>query len=161
MKVYVITHLWDNGESYEDYRESQCNMLYSTLDAAKSVYWSNVSKDYEGKFILREWELDTQYQTILEESKYIQCTPETYYDDYDNDYQDDESDYDYGRYQPDPSASIEEYWQWCDQLDDYEDIDPDEYECEYEWLTHKGENLADLQQLEIDELNKTLKELMC
>lgn len=160
MKVYCVTHLYDNGESYEDRCDYEVNMLYETLDAAKEIYWSSVFREYEGEYILYEWELDTQNRVILEKSPYVTCKPSYLYDECDEYDGDDCMDYQYDN--PDPSYSIKEYWRWDDELTAYALSEYDEYDEDdiNEWLTHKGENLADLTALEEEKESKLLSELL-
>ena len=150
MKVYYITHYYDNGESYEDYREYEDTQLYSDINNANSIYWAKVVSDYNGKYIFGEWEIDSQNKTILEESVYIKCKS-CYEDvDYEN--------VDYEDYYPDYNDS--EMYIDCFSSEKYiTEEEENEISEEEEWLTHKGENYKLFQEIEINHLLKLLKEL--
>jgi len=81
MKIYVVSHYYDNGESYEDYRDYEDHEYYSTLEKASSAFWSYVTSDYAGRYELARKTLDTQESELLEESAWIECKP-YYSDDY-------------------------------------------------------------------------------
>jgi len=92
MIIYIVSHYYDNGESYEDYREYQDYEYYSTFEKASKVFWTYVTSDYEGKYVLKSVVLDTQETTILEESVYLTCHSQ-WWDLYNQENL--ESDYDY------------------------------------------------------------------
>lgn len=124
MKIYIVSHYYDNGESYEDFRDFEDFLYYSTLEQAIRVYWENTCGDYEGKYSLREITLDTQESKLLDESEWVKCNSmiDDYYDSlYEDDYPRDE------------------YWEECEEARHEEEI-------VNSWLTHKGElyyNLLD------------------
>lgn len=162
MKIYIVKHQYDNGESYEDYREYSDYNYYSTLKKASTFFWNKVADEYEGKYQLIEWELDTQDQRVLEESPWITCTPCYWVPD---EYCDCETEQDFT---PDPMASIEEYWRWEDPCDEWIDY---EWEIEQEYLTSENTNFKEWKECEreiqerksqalFEELNKLLSELI-
>jgi hypothetical protein len=124
MKIYVVSHYYDNGESYEDFRDFEDFLYYSTLEIATRVFWENTCGDYEGKYSLREITLDTQESKLLDESEWVKCNSmiDDYYESlYEDDYPRDE------------------YWEECEEARQEEEI-------VNSWLTHKGElyyNLSD------------------
>lgn len=73
MIIYIVSHYYDNGESYEDYRDFEDHSYYSTFELANTLYWDKVTSDYEGKYVLKSVVLDTQETNILEESVYLTC----------------------------------------------------------------------------------------
>ena len=38
MKIYIVSHYWDNGESYEDYRDYEDLFHFSTLKKATTFF---------------------------------------------------------------------------------------------------------------------------
>lgn len=168
MKVYMLSHYYDNGESYEDYREYENHELYSTYQKAKDRFWASVVGDYEGKYVLTEWELDTQKKNQLEESPWIKCTS-CYDEEWQGDYEPDYEDCDYS---PDPTDSYKEYWRWEDSLPDWgDDISEEEDKAWYEYVTTPGTNCQEWEECEkeikerknailLDELNSMLVELL-
>ena len=169
MKIYVVSHYYDNGESYEDYREYENHELYSTYQKAKDKFWASVVGDYEGKYVLTEWELDTQEKRQLEESAWIKCKP--WYDDEwqgDPDYDDYNCEYT----GPDPHDSIEEYWIWEDECGYRPDEISDEEDAAwFKYVTTPGTNYQEWKECEeeikkrksdilLDELNGLLVDLL-
>ena len=165
MKIYVVSHYYDNGESYEDYREYEEHELYSTYQLGLRTFYDYVESDYEGKLTLTEWELDTQEKKTLEESAWIKCT--SWYDRQSCCYEPDPEEYEY-----DP-------WERCaDSVNynveyecaEFESI-KDEIKAEKEWLTHEGTNYQEWKeceeeieerknQIELESLNEMLDELL-
>lgn len=90
MKVYAIIRNWDNGLSYEDYREYTAIDLYSNLNEAIDIYKTKTSNKYEGSVTLIEWEINTNNKKTLKESPYIDCTPSDPYEE------EDEKNFSYG-----------------------------------------------------------------
>ena len=125
MKIYCVKHHYDNGEYGEDYRADTDLFLFSTIKKATNYYYSYVAEDFEGKYELVEWELDTQDQKVLEETPYVPCTP---YDPYEDDLYDEEPDMDYDNYQLVPEDSIQSYWKWCDEW--HGEIIPENPQCD-------------------------------
>lgn len=147
MKIYTVNHYYDNGESYEDYKEYEDILYYSTLDKAWSIFWEKVTSDYEGIIKLKELTLDTQEVITLEESVWIDCKSSCdypseldYIGNYDDYYYDD---FDYNR--------------------DYDDDLWETYEEEIctidEWLTHEGENYKIFEEINAIRLANLLKDL--
>lgn len=155
MKVYAVKHEYDNGLSYEDYREYESVSLFSSYKQASEIFWDNATSDYQGKYTLLEWELDSQNKTVLEETPYIACMPEYYNEEeYADDYIDYDSDEGY-YYNSESWELIYDYCKAIAQDDSQKDID--------DWLTHKGENYEIFHQIEqdrIDKLLQTLNELL-
>lgn len=150
MKIYVITHFYNNGESYEDYREYTDYFMFSTEAKAYAFYCDKILSDYEGRYSIYERELDTQEQTLLEQSPWVECVPS---------YIQEPSPEDYPDYEPDP---WEQYADSTDYVDDYtiaehESIQ-DELKAEKEWLTTKREQGEILDEIEEDRLNDELAE---
>lgn len=81
MKIYTVTHYYNNGESYEDYREYVDVWYYSALEYAQIIFSEFVAKGYGGQFVLKEVTLDSQEVNILEKSEYVRCisASEEYY----------------------------------------------------------------------------------
>ena len=168
MKIYVVSHYYDNGESYEDYREYENHELYSTYQKAKDKFWASVVGDYEGKYVLTEWELDTQEREILEESAWITCKP-YYNDEWQGDYEPDYEDYDCS---PDPIDSYKEYWRWEDSLPDLDDgISEEEDKAWFKYVTTPGTNYREWEEvnedikkrkqaMQFESLNEMLEELL-
>jgi len=150
MKIYVVTHFYDNGESYEDYREYTDYFMFSTEAKAYAFYCDMILSDYEGRYSIYERELDTQEQILLEQSPWVECVPS---------YAQELSPEDYPDYEPDP---WEQYADSTDYVDDctmaeYESIQ-DELKAEKEWLTTKREQGKILDEIEEDRLNDELAE---
>ena len=150
MKIYVVTHFYDNGESYEDYREYTDYFMFSTEEKAYAFYCDMILSDYEGRYSMYEKELDTQKQTLLEVSPWVKCSSMYQYEPYEPCFED---------YEPDP---WEQYADAVDYVDDYtmaeyESIQ-DELKAEDEWLTTKREQGEILDEIEEDRLNDELEE---
>lgn len=169
MKIYVVTHFYDNGESYEDYREYEDHYYYSTFELASALFWEKAASDYEGQYVLSSVELDTQETECLEKTPYLPCSsqwdkyyaqvnPEPDYEDYD--------------YTPDPTESYIEYWRWedlcCPTIE--EDIPEEEDKAWLEYMTTPGTNYQEWEECErelkerrnailLDELNTLLEDL--
>lgn len=154
MKIYIVTHFYDNGESYEDYREYTDYFMFSTEDKAYAFYCEKILLDYEGRYSMYEKELDTQKQTLLEVSPWVECSSMYQYEPCFEDYEPCLEDY-----EPDP---WEQYADSTDYVDDYtmaeyESIQ-DELRAEDEWLTTKREQGEILDEIEEDKLNDELAE---
>lgn len=151
MKIYTVNHYYNNGESYEDYREYEDILYYSTLDKAWSVFWAKVTSDYEGIFYLKELTLDTQETITLEESAWVNCKSSWDYplEDYVGNY----DDYYYDDY----------YYDNFDYDRDYDNAIWETYEDEIcaidEWLTHEGENYKIFEEINAIRLANLLKDL--
>lgn len=87
MNIYVVSHYYDNGESYEDYREYETHEYYSTLELASSKFQQETCEDYEGQYELSKVELDTQETECIEKTDYHRC--HSMLDDYFSDNPDD------------------------------------------------------------------------
>jgi hypothetical protein len=166
MKIYVVSHYYDNGESYEDYREYEEHKLYSTLQIASEYFWASVVGDYEGKYVLTEWELDTQEKKTLEESAWVKCKP-YYNEEWQGEPEPDDENYDYT---PDPGANALEALKYLVVMEDREAY-LRELDLEREWLTHEGTNYQEWKECEeeikkkksdilLDELNSMLIDLL-
>lgn len=146
MKIYTVNHYYDNGESYEDYREYEDILYYSTLEKAWSVFWEKVTSEYEGIIKLKELTLDTQEVTILEESICIDC--KSSWNSQEPDYMDNYDDY---------------YYEDFDYDRDYNNAMWETYEDEIyaidEWLTHEGENYKIFEEINAVRLANLLKDL--
>lgn len=121
MKIYVVIHFYDNGESYEDFRDYEDVYYYSSLEIATRVFWENICGYYEGKYSLREITLDTQESKLLDESEWVKCNSmiDDYYESlYEDDYPRDE------------------YWEECEEARQEEELIES-------WLTHKNEMYYD------------------
>lgn len=147
MKIYTVNHYYDNGESYEDYREYEDILYYSSFENASKVFWEKVTNDYEGIFRLKEVTLDTQETKVLEESVWIDCknswdypSEPDYIGNYDDYYYDD---FDYDR---DYDNAV---WQTLE----------DEICAIDEWLTHEGENYKIFEEINAVRLANLLKDL--
>lgn len=175
MKIYVVTHFYDNGESYEDYREYTDYFMFSTEAKAYNFYCEKILSDYEGKYSIIEWALDTQEKVLLEESPWIECSSLNSYEDWQGDY---EPEYDqlepcydqYGYYfnPRDPEKrSHDALWalEMLEREEYYEELS-----LENEWLTHEGTNYQEWEEVNeeirkrkndilFEELNEILKEL--
>jgi hypothetical protein len=149
MKVYAVIHYYDNGETYEDYREYRDTALYSTLDKATSVYWENVCDDYNGMFRIYEWELDTQEVTMLEESVYLHKYPEP--ERPDCDYYDDCEELNPEDWPGNDEYMIDEWNSTITEEDEPLDIE--------EWLCSEGYNYKIFKEIEEDRLRKLNAEL--
>jgi hypothetical protein len=171
MKIYVVSHYYNNGESYEDYREYENHEFYSTLKKAIKAFWDHVTVDYEGKFVLSVKTLDTQEGQKLEESAWVNCTP--YYPDEEWQGDPDYDDYNCEYTGPDPLASIEEYWEWerecgCHPEDN---ISEEEDKAWFEYVTTPGTNYREWEEvnedikkrkqaMQFESLNEMLEELL-
>lgn len=155
MKIYVVKHFYDNGESYEDYREYEDTWLYSTYQKAANFFWASVVGDYEGKYTLIEWELDTQKRTKLEESAWVPCT--SWYDEQSDEYFSDPENFEYDPWKQ--YADSAEDWKAVYACAESESIQ-DELVAEEEWLVHENENYELFKELDrdnIEDLCSTLK----
>lgn len=160
MKIYVVSHYYDNGESYEDYREYQSHSYYSTFELASTFFWDKVTSDYEGKYVLKSVVLDTQETNILEESAFLTCHSQ--WDDY------------YNQENPEPDDD------YCPEYpDDYPDdgdvsytpYDSEEDELVEDYLHSEGTNFKTFKEIDdeieekkqailVDSLNADLDELL-
>ena len=150
MKIYVVTHFYDNGEFYEDYREYTDYFMFSTEAKAYAFYCDKILSDYEGRYSMYERELDTQEQTLLEQSPWVKCV---------SSYTQEPSPEDYPDYEPDPWEQYDGYVSYDDEhtMAEYESIQ-DELKAEEEWLTTKREQGEILDEIEEDKLNDELAE---
>lgn len=186
MKIYIVSHYYDNGESYEDYRDYETHFHFSTLEKANSFFWEKVVSDYEGKWMMVEKTLDTQEEKELETTPYLECHS-AWYDccphDPDYEYEIDPfekwADEHYWNGEPKyPERSIEDAWEFIDWLEDPDNPSImketsylEEIEFERDWLSHEGTNYQEWKECEeeikkkksdilLDELNSMLVELL-
>ena len=168
MKIYVVTHFYDNGESYEDYREYTDYAMFSTEAKAYAFYSEKILSDYEGNYSIIEWALDTQEIVLLEKSPWVECSSLNSCDDWQGDY---EPEYEPEDYYPDPMKSYKEYWRhedtfWCTG----DDISEEEDKAWLEYVTTPGTNYQEWEEVNeeirkkksdilFEELNEMLKEL--
>lgn len=156
MTVFIVKHYYNNGESYEDYREYEDTFLFSTQKKASDFFWTKVTDDYEGKYVLLEWEADTQEKTILEESVFITCTPESWSYDCFEDCQDFDDSKD--------SNDCQDFYfkEYYDAVAAF--ANRDEYLAEEEWLLSSHEHNKLFKEMEeakaLDELNASLDTLL-
>lgn len=166
MKIYVVTHFYDNGESYEDYREYTDYFMFSTEAKAYTFYCEKILSDYEGRYSMYEKELDTQKQTLLEVSPWVECSSLNSCEDWQGEY---EPEYDPEDFYPNPMESYREYWRWDDETS-YDDISEEEYKVWLEYVTTPGTNYQEWEEVNeeirkkknailFEELNEILKEL--
>lgn len=174
MKIYVVTHFYDNGESYEDYREYTDYFMFSTEAKAYSFYCEKILSDYEGNYSIIEWTLDTQEKVLLEKSPWIKCT--SYYDEewqgeHEPEYDQLEPCYDQYGYYFDPRDPEKRSHNalWALEMFEREEY-YEELSLESEWLTHEGTNYQEWKEVNeeirkrknailFEELNEMLKEL--
>ncbi len=154
MKIYVVTHFYDNGESYEDYRGYEEHKLYSTYQLGLRAFYDSVESDYEGKFTLTEWELDTQERYLLEESAWVECKP-YYNEEWQGDY---EPEYNPEDYYPDPMDSYKEYWRWEDETS-HDDISKEEDKAWLEYVITPGTNYHEWEECE-EEIKKRKSDIL-
>lgn len=158
MNIYIVSHYYDNGESYEDYQDYQDHYYFSSLKMATAFYWDKVDGDYEGKYTLVKKTLNTQEEEQLEYSEYLPCSscwdnlpprPEA-----EEDYQDDDYDYCYD-----------------EQSECYVTEEEEEYYATQEYLNTPGTNYNMFKEIDeeiqkrkedilINDLNKALSELL-
>ena len=150
MEIYIVSHYYDNGESYEDFREYEDLLYYSSFKNASKVFWEKVTSDYHGIIKLKEVTLDTQEITILEESAWIACTSSW-------EYCCDEYYFDCEEYYHEFGETIEEAWE-IKKLEDMQEAD-EEWEIIDEWLNHKGENYEIFEEINASRLEYWLKQL--
>lgn len=160
MKIYVVTHFYDNGESYEDYREYTDYFMFSTEAKAYAFYCEKILSDYEGRYSMYEKELDTQKQTLLEVSPWVKCT--SYYDEqwqgeYEPEYE--PEDYYPDPMEPAPMKSYKEYWRhedsfWCEN-----DISEEEDKAWFEYVTTPGTNYQEWKECE-EEIQKRKSDIL-
>lgn len=148
MKVYIVKHCYDNGESYEDYREYEDWKLFSTYQKAADLYWASVVSEYEGGYTLIEWELNTQKKSVLEESAYIRCSSWYERQCCEETYEPEPEDYEY-----DPWEIYAKENNW---YDDYSNAimesTQEELALEEEWLVHENENYELFKELDRDNI---------
>ena len=168
MDIYIVSHYYNNGESYEDYREGETHEFYSSFEKASKAFWNYVCDDYEGKFVLIRKTLDTQEAERLEESVWMKCSPWYCQEEWQGEH---EPEYDPEDYYPDPTESYKEYWRHEDTFwyrDD--DISEEEDRAWLEYVNTPGTNYQEYQECErelqekrnailLEELNTLLKEL--
>lgn len=166
MDIYIVSHYYNNGESYEDYREGETHEFYSSFEKASKAFWNYVCDNYEGKFVLIRKTLDTQEAECLEESVWIKCSPWYCQEEWQGEY---EPEYDPEDYYPDPMESYREYWRWDDDTS-YDDISEEEDKVWFEYVTTPGTNYQEWEEVNkeieerkkailFEELNEMLKEL--
>lgn len=173
MFIYIVKHLYDNGEHYEDYREYEDYEMFSSFSRAKHVYWLRVSNDesYEGKYQLIKWELDTQKSEVLDESPWVSCSSAYDYSCWPEEREREEYlnsiCYDSVPEGPNPANSIEEYWKWEDMYDPSDDIPDEEDKAWLEYVITPGTNYRAFKEVEeeiqariLELLNKELLELL-
>lgn len=71
MKIYIVTHYWDNGcwgDEYRDYEECE---YYSTLELAFIAYYNHINDEYQGEYTLESVELDTQKNETIRKSLWV------------------------------------------------------------------------------------------
>lgn len=182
MKIYIVSHYYDNGESYEDYRTYETHQYYSTLEKASQAYWTFVCDDYQGQYKLYEKELDTQKDKLLEESVWLECFP-YYYNDPEDVWSDcdDENSYEawleehyYPGGEPkNPEKDIKTAWEhmdWEESLDQCDSVSEEEDRAWLEYVTTPGTNYQEWEEVNeeirkkknailFEELNEILKEL--
>lgn len=73
MDIFILKHTYDNGLSYEDYRQYEDNLYYSTLELAENQYFSTIGKNFTGKYSVIQLTLDTNESKIIHETEYITC----------------------------------------------------------------------------------------
>lgn len=89
MKIYTVTHYYDNGEIYaEDIQRYEDVYYYSSLEIAK-VFFDSETEDFEGQYVLKEITLDTQECEIIEKTEYNRCSSQ-WEEDFNNYYEEDE-----------------------------------------------------------------------
>lgn len=182
MKIYVVSHYWDNGLSYEDYQDFETHEYYSTYEKAASVFWDCVTSDYEGKYVLFSVELDTQATEELEVSAWITChsawddmlgAPDPDYDGYDPMKEWEEEHY-WNGCPKHPEKNIKTAWEylhWLDTSPNVTDSLRNELEAETDYLHSKNANYQEWKECEeeikkrkpdilLDELNSMLVELL-
>lgn len=175
MKIYVVTHFYDNGESYEDYREYTDYFMFSTEAKAYAFYSEKILSDYEGRYSMYEKELDTQKQTLLEVSPWVECSSlnscEDWQGEYEPEYDQLEPCYDQYGYYFDPRDPEKRSHNalWALEMFEKEEY-YEELSLESEWLTHEGTNYQEWEEVNeeirkkknailFEELNEILKEL--
>lgn len=149
MKIYIVTHFYDNGESYEDYREYEYYYMFSTDAKAYAFYCEQILSDYEGRYSLIEWELDTQKRVLIEESPWVNCTSE-----WDRMCEENAREQETEWEPPylDPADSIYDYWKWED-MGNYEYSPEEEDRIVLEYLNTPHTNYKEWQ-----ECNKEIQE---
>lgn len=188
MKVWIVSHFWDNGEKYrEDLLEYQDYKIFSTYQKAMDYYCSCIIPAYIGQYILDEYEVDTHEVMQLEKSPWEDCPCQ--YPDHEPEYEPDESDYEenYDPYKGSYYDENLEKWRYglypqMDWLDYPEgDANPplssgereeeeESSELYYwlilketpiirEWLTHEGENYEIFEEIKKCEEAKLLGSL--
>lgn len=174
-KIWIISHYYDNGESYEDYAEFQSHEFYSTFNKAYGAYCNHVFSDYEGKYYLIEKTLDTQEGLILEESPIIECTSQ--WDSYFEEYEPTQDDYEEYHYDWDnweeryyctgepkhPELDIETAWEYLDWLEHYpfctgDDISEEDDKAWMEYVTTPGTNYREWEECE-EEIRKMKEQI--
>lgn len=78
MDIYIVKHFYDNGLSYEDYRQYEDNLYYSSLELAENQYFPTIGKNFTGKYSVIKMTLDTNESNVIHETEYIHCN----FDDY-------------------------------------------------------------------------------
>lgn len=76
MKIYVLTHLYDNGLSYEDKMNFEDNYYYSSLEV---LNMNKPAASTQGMWIAKEIELDTQETKTIWQTEWIPCVPDYNY----------------------------------------------------------------------------------
>lgn len=71
MKIYILAHLYDNGEKYED-RQEFTN--YEYFSSYKKLEERTKEIDFqEGRYLATQLELDTQATKDLWRTEYLRC----------------------------------------------------------------------------------------
>lgn len=147
MLIYIVSHYWDNGESYEDYDHYEEHKYYSSLMLASQSFWRKASEDYEGKYTLKSKELDTQGEELLEETPYIECS--SVYNNWDN-WEESEI------YSQEENCPHESHY--YDTYDTPYESYQEEIRLENEWLHSIREQCAILDSIDRDKFYDAIKE---
>lgn len=158
MNIYIVSHYWDNGETYpEDYTDYRKHYYYSSLELAQGKYYGEILKDYEGQWEFIEKTLDTQEENIIEKSPWVKCSPwDGYYPDYDSEDNEEYEELDLYEESWDSHASFYSNDSWKDNYDKaLKELEKDANE----WLVHKGDNFKNYAEITKDEIDDMCKEL--
>lgn len=73
-KIIVLSHYYDNGEQWEDYRDLQQHYYFSTTEEAEAFHHFLDNKEkFKGQWRIKSVILDTQETHVLWETKYYRC----------------------------------------------------------------------------------------
>lgn len=173
MKVWIVSHFWDNGEKYrEDLEEYQDYKIFSTYEKAMDYYCGCICPEYIGRYTLDGYEVDTHEIEQLEKSPWVDCPS---YADYleekmlDSYRSDNEPEVDYELIGSYWDENLER-WRHGNVHTDWnnypeEDATPnsdikEELKAEREWLTHEGENKAIFDEIAKDKIDKLCANLV-